>query len=195
MRCAPLLLRRTAVAVSVAAAVGPSSSPTAHAAAALGRHFGAAASGSALFAARRAVASANSAGGTAAAAPRVVHYSKLGMDGFTDIKFNTAADELLELVETSVDALDCAAVEDVSCNGGVLTLETAERGTFILNKQAPNVQLWLSSPISGPHHYDMITTTQEGKEKVSWRSDNDGHDLVAKLEQELSDVLGTELKL
>ncbi|KAG5502837.1 hypothetical protein JKF63_04606 [Porcisia hertigi] len=129
------------------------------------------------------------------AAPHVVHYSKLGMDGFTDVKFNMAADELLQLIETYVDAVDSAAVEDVSCNGGVLTIETTERGTFILNKQAPNVQLWLSSPISGPHHYDMITMTQGGREKTSWKSDHDGHDLVEKLERELTEVLGTNLKL
>ncbi|KAG5476975.1 hypothetical protein LSCM1_05309 [Leishmania martiniquensis] len=143
--------------------------------------------------ARRAAASTGASGATTA--PHVVHYSKLGMDGFTDVKFNAAADELLELVETKVDALDSSAVEDVSFSGGVLTLETAERGTFILNKQAPNVQLWLSSPISGPHHYDMITVTQDGQEKVSWKSDHDGHDLVEKLERELTEVLGADLKL
>ncbi|AYU79442.1 frataxin-like protein [Leishmania donovani] len=148
---------------------------------------------SAMAVAHRAAATTGASDATTTA--QVVHYSKLGMDGFTDIKFNTAADELLELVETKVDALDSAAVEDVSCNGGVLTLETTERGTFILNKQAPNVQLWLSSPISGPHHYDMITVTQDGHEKVSWKSDHDGHDLVKKLEKELTEVLGTAFKL
>ncbi|CBZ27675.1 frataxin-like protein [Leishmania mexicana MHOM/GT/2001/U1103] len=148
---------------------------------------------SAVAVARRAAANTGASGLTTT--PQVVHYSKLGMDGFTDIKFNTAADELLELVETKVDALDSAAVEDVSCNGGVLTLETTDRGTFILNKQAPSVQLWLSSPISGPHHYDMVTMMQDGHEKVSWKSDHDGHDLVKKLEKELTEVLGTDLKL
>ncbi|KAG5500176.1 hypothetical protein JIQ42_04511 [Leishmania sp. Namibia] len=143
--------------------------------------------------ARRATATTGAS--DAVSAPHVVHYSKLGMDGFTDVKFNTAADELLELVETKVDALDSAAVEDVSCSGGVLTLETTDRGTFILNKQAPNVQLWLSSPISGPHHYDMVTVTQDGHEQVSWKSDHDGHDLVEKLNSELTEVLGSELGL
>ncbi|GET89200.1 frataxin-like protein [Leishmania tarentolae] len=150
---------------------------------------------SAMVVARRPATTTTTGASDTATIPQVVHYSKLGMDGFTDIKFNTAADELLELIETKVDALDSAAVEDVSCNGGVLTLETAERGTFILNKQAPNVQLWLSSPISGPHHYDMITVTQDGQEKVSWKSDHDGHDLVKKLEKELTEVLGTDLIL
>ncbi|CAJ1027354.1 frataxin-like protein [Leishmania guyanensis] len=148
---------------------------------------------SAMTVARRAVATTGPSEATTN--PHIVHYSKLGMDGFTDIKFNTAADELLELIETKVDALDSAAVEDVSCNGGVLTIETAERGVFILNKQAPNVQLWLSSPISGPHHYDMITVTQDGHERVSWKSNHDGHDLVKKLEEELMEAIGADVKL
>lgn len=131
--------------------------------------------------------------------PTVISYSKLGMDGFTDVKYNTAADEFLENLETAIDALDSAAVEDVACSGGVLTLETTSRGTFILNKQAPNVQMWLSSPISGPHHYDMMTVKtpaaaeeagEVAAEHVKWESDHDGHDLKALLEKELSDVFG-----
>ena len=30
---------------------------------------------------------------------------------------------------------------------GVLTLTLAGKGTYVLNKQAPNQQIWLSSPI------------------------------------------------
>ncbi|KPA79549.1 putative mitochondrial frataxin-like protein [Leptomonas pyrrhocoris] len=121
--------------------------------------------------------------------PKIVHYSKLGMDGFTDVKYNTAADEFLENLEAKLDAIDSAELEDISCNSGVLTIETSSKGTFIINKQAPNVQLWLSSPISGPHHYDMVTSTSNGVETVYWKSDNDAHDLREKLEVELSEVL------
>lgn len=30
---------------------------------------------------------------------------------------------------------------------GVLTIKLGKRGTFVLNKQAPNRQIWLSSPV------------------------------------------------
>lgn len=36
---------------------------------------------------------------------------------------------------------------------GVLTL-TMPKGTYVLNKQPPNRQLWLSSPVSGPFRYN-----------------------------------------
>jgi frataxin len=132
---------------------------------------------------------------TPATPPKLVHYSKLGMDGFTDVKYNTAADEFLENLEAKLDALDTAELDDVGYNSGVLTIETASHGTFIINKQAPNVQLWLSSPISGPHHYDMVTSTDKGLETVLWRSDSDQHDLKEKLEMELSDVLERPFQL
>ena len=31
-------------------------------------------------------------------------------------------------------------------------------GVWVLNKQTPNRQLWLSSPISGPHRFDYNIT-------------------------------------
>ena len=34
---------------------------------------------------------------------------------------------------------------------GVMTLSLGDHGTYVINKQAPNKQLWMSSPISGPN--------------------------------------------
>ena len=33
---------------------------------------------------------------------------------------------------------------------GVLTLNLGSHGTYVINKQAPNKQIWMSSPLSGP---------------------------------------------
>lgn len=140
------------------------------------------------------------------------------MDGFTNVKYNTAADVFLERVELAIDALDNKRVEDVMCSGGVLSMEIAGVGTFLLNKQAPNMQIWLSSPLSGPHHYNMVTDesvtahdcTSQYKENesesngvvdcaesnaVRWCSDHDGHDLRQRLRDELSQALQMEIRL
>ncbi|KEG09272.1 frataxin-like, mitochondrial precursor [Trypanosoma grayi] len=128
-----------------------------------------------------------------------VRYSGGGMEGFTDATYNTAADAFLEHVDNVLEEIDSSALEDVSLSGGVLSIETASKGTFVLNKQAPNAQLWLSSPVSGPHHYDMILP--EGRSKamtpdvVRWLANSDGHCLQEKLERELTDTLGVEVKL
>jgi len=38
----------------------------------------------------------------------------------------------------------------------VLTLTFPPNGTYVINKQPPNKQIWLSSPLSGPKRYDWI---------------------------------------
>lgn len=120
-----------------------------------------------------------------------------GMSGFTDVKYNTAADHWLDETCDVIDALceDYPVISDVGNNGGVLTLDLGEElGTFILNKQAPKRQLWLSSPISGPSHYDMIDGDAEGR--VWWKCDKTGADLSKLLETELMSLLkGSSIQL
>lgn len=117
------------------------------------------------------------------------------MDGYTHVGYNNAADEFLERVEERVDALNHEAVEEVSGSGGVLTIDLGPKGTFVLNKQAPKLQLWLSSPLSGPHHYDMVDSKAGARGEIVWNCDSDGHSLQTKLEKELSEVLKVEVKL
>lgn len=44
---------------------------------------------------------------------------------------------------------------DVNYSQGVLTVCTGPTGTFVINKQSPNRQIWLSSPTSGPKRFDL----------------------------------------
>jgi len=37
-----------------------------------------------------------------------------------------------------------------------LTISFPEVGTYVINKQPPNKQIWLSSPKSGPKRYDWV---------------------------------------
>ncbi len=43
-----------------------------------------------------------------------------------------------------------------------MTLNTPH-GTYVLNKQPPNKQIWISSPISGPKRYDWVFSRGEGQ--------------------------------
>ena len=36
-----------------------------------------------------------------------------------------------------------------------------EQGTYVINKQSPNQQIWLSSPVSGPARFDFCTKKQK----------------------------------
>lgn len=47
-------------------------------------------------------------------------------------------------------------VTNGTLQAGVLTLSFPPIGTYVINKQPPNKQIWLSSPISGPKRYDYV---------------------------------------
>jgi frataxin len=70
---------------------------------------------------------------------------------------------------------------------GVLTIALGKHGTYVLNKQAPNAQIWSSSPVSGPVRYDW----HAGK----WIYKRDGHELFQRLSSELTQLLGFSVHL
>lgn len=39
---------------------------------------------------------------------------------------------------------------------GVLNLTLPPYGTYVLNKQPPNLQIWMSSPVSGPSRFEYV---------------------------------------
>ncbi|KAM3940186.1 frataxin, mitochondrial [Leptodactylus fuscus] len=102
-----------------------------------------------------------------------------------------AADTLYSLAEFFEDLGDQTFTPndyDVSFGNGVLTVKVGGNiGTYVINKQTPNRQIWLSSPTSGPKRYDWT-----GK---SWVYAHDGVSLHQLLEQELSLALNTTLDL
>jgi len=42
---------------------------------------------------------------------------------------------------------------DVDLEGGILTISLEGGGTYLVNKHAPNREIWLSSPKSGAWHF------------------------------------------
>jgi frataxin len=114
-----------------------------------------------------------------------------GMSGFTYAPFNNGADAYLDALQQLVEESDLA--EDVNLSDGVLEIET-KKGKFVLNKQAPKMQLWYSSPLSGPRHYDMVEPTAAGA-KMDWTCDKDGHRLSQRVNQELSLALDAKVEM
>ena len=63
-------------------------------------------------------------------------------------------------------------------------------GKYVINKQPPNKQIWLASPISGPKRYDYVVMSEgqnakEGTGKGEWVYMRDG--------STLSELLRTEI--
>mgnify|MGYP003685390293 CR=1 FL=1 len=60
----------------------------------------------------------------------------------------------------------------------VLNLGVGERA-FVLNKQAPNLQLWLSSPVRGPLRYDFDSAS------ARWINNRDAHPMLPALASDI----------
>ena len=81
-----------------------------------------------------------------------------------------------------------------------MTLALPPAGTYVLNKQPPNKQIWLSSPISGPKRYDWVIEGDKQHEKEGtggggkWIYLRDGSTLSGLLKREMGvDVEAEEL--
>lgn len=99
--------------------------------------------------------------------------------------FHEIADDLLEGLETELVELErrlSSTDFDVVNAQGVLTLSLGEMGTWVINKQTPNRQVWWSSPISGPKRFHYVDSL--GK----WANTKDSSiTLVELLEKEIEE--------
>lgn len=117
--------------------------------------------------------------------PRCRQFSSLVSDSeqtLSENDYEEIVEETLEsLTETFESLLDKHKLpSDVTFSNGVLTVELNKHGTYVINKQTPNKQIWLSSPFSGPKRYDFLNQT--------WVYKHDGISLHHLLNEEISKV-------
>ena len=125
---------------------------------------------------------------------RMVDYHRM-----IDHSLDTLTSQLEELMEThDIDVLEEKVSQgseegewDVEYATGVINVRLGSYGTYVINKQPPTQQLWLSSPTSGPKRFEYDT------DKGVWFTYRDGelflfHELLS---QELSAVFDTPLSL
>lgn len=111
----------------------------------------------------------------------------------SESEYHTVADETLEDVQDAVEgALEDARVEDfeVVLASGVLTMNLHPHGTWVLNKQTPNRQIWWSSPISGPRRYE-----HENGEWVFTRDDSHSMTLKQAIADEIFQIYQIKLDI
>ncbi|KAJ3571351.1 hypothetical protein NP233_g3820 [Leucocoprinus birnbaumii] len=119
--------------------------------------------------------------------PPQVNESNLPMERYHALSDSTM-DSLLESLESLLDDMADSNYE-VEYHSGVLTLRLADKGTYVINKQPPNKQIWLSSPFSGPKRYDYSETADD------WLYSRDGRAMGDLLNKELSKVFDREIDL
>lgn len=81
-----------------------------------------------------------------------------------------------------------------------MTVLFPPNGTYVINKQPPNKQIWLSSPISGPKRYDYAVVGEgqhekEGSGSGDWVYARDGSTLSDLILNEMGvDVHAVEIE-
>ncbi|KAF5714212.1 regulator of mitochondrial iron homeostasis [Fusarium mundagurra] len=113
----------------------------------------------------------------------------------TEQEYHDLADEYLDNVVGKFEELQDQREDiDVDFSAGVLSISWPDKGTYIINKQPPNKQIWLSSPISGPKRYDWCLfgegqNEKEGTAVGDWIYVRDG----SSLNQVFSEELGVDI--
>ena len=78
-------------------------------------------------------------------------------------KASETLDDIFNLVESRFDNYE-VDYEDEN-----LRIDSLEgRGTFIVSLHSPTSQIWLSSPISGAHHFESVSS-----DSIEWISTRD----------------------
>jgi len=122
-------------------------------------------------------------------------------------QYHDVADDTLHAIQDAVEDLiedncDTEAnsddeIPETNYSSGVLTLSFPPHGTWVINKQTPNQQLWWSSPLSGPRRYEYV---EERERWVYTRVIEEGDDtkdsapMIENDEDTLGNILKQELK-
>ncbi len=90
----------------------------------------------------------------------------------TESEFNQAAEAIFALIENACD--QCEADIDCNLNGGVLEIEFSNNTKLIINRHAPNREIWLAAK-SGAFHFSW--------QNAQWFSQRDGRELFHTLNE------------
>jgi frataxin len=118
------------------------------------------------------------------------HHFLSALGGCCSLAFSALAKDLKHAVCCSVYLILTFLLQ-----AGVLNISVPALGTYVLNKQPPNKQIWLSSPISGPKRYDWIVEGDYMHEKQESRPFVNGQWIYLRDGSNLTELLNSELTL
>lgn len=72
----------------------------------------------------------------------------------TDNEYHQIVDGILLHLEQSIDEIEHVDL-DYESAGGILTIEFPNKSKIIVNKQPPNLQIWVATKFDG-HHFDLV---------------------------------------
>ncbi|KAL4970798.1 frataxin family protein [Aspergillus stella-maris] len=114
----------------------------------------------------------------------------------TDHAYHEYSEHYLNILLSEVEVVQEEGSDiDAEYSAGVLNIAVPGVGTYVLNKQPPNKQIWLSSPISGPKQYDWVVEGDQMHEKQDTRPFVNGQWVCLRDGSNLTDLLNAELGL
>ena len=102
------------------------------------------------------------------------------------VEFERRAAQALESLFEQIDE-QLGDWLDVEMAGGILQIGLPDGGAYVINKHAPNREIWLSSPRSGAWHF--------AADENAWRSTRGTEELTALLSGELAAASGRAVRL
>ncbi|KAL6536882.1 hypothetical protein OROHE_012466 [Orobanche hederae] len=120
--------------------------------------------------------------------PAAINYRSVLQEDEYQRLANSTIHDLLEKLEEYGDYVEIDGY-DVDYGNEVLTLKLGSLGTYVINKQTPNRQIWMSSPVSGPSRFDWDHDAR------SWIYRRTKQDLIKVLETELEKLCGKPISL
>ncbi|EDW82618.1 uncharacterized protein Dwil_GK10087 [Drosophila willistoni] len=94
-------------------------------------------------------------------------------------------DALCDYFEELTENANDLKGSDVSYGDGVLTVNLGQpHGTYVINRQTPNKQIWLSSPTSGPKRFDFVDN--------KWVYKHSGETLHSLLQLEIPNIIKSQ---
>ncbi|EPY49908.1 frataxin [Schizosaccharomyces cryophilus OY26] len=109
----------------------------------------------------------------------------------SDLEYHRRADDTLEVLNnTFEDLLEQSGRTDydIEYSSGVITLNLGDHGTYVINKQPPAHQVWLSSPVSGPKHFEWASNVK------TWKSTRDEGTMLDILAKEIGDAFSKKIE-
>ena len=95
-------------------------------------------------------------------------------------------DSLLNHIYETIDVMDLDTIENISLSDGVLRISFKKNKHYVINIQRPNLQVWVSSPFSGPQRF------QYNLSEFKWENIRNKKSLLEILEEEFNNILVSE---
>lgn len=98
-------------------------------------------------------------------------------------RYMKEVEHVLNKINDEIDSKELEIIENITLVEGVLKITFIGNINYVLNIQRPNLQLWLSSPFSGPQRFEFDLETNK------WLNIRNKRDLLEILNEEINGIL------